>query len=252
MAVNKVVLKSGKVLMDTSGVTVTPGTLYKGKTALNAAGELIEGNMEQGEIHEVEQAVPQISVSSGGLIVASAAQEGGYVAEGAARAELQLETRGAAVITPSDVALIAVETGIYTTGDVIVKGDANLKEENIAEGVSIFGKVGTHRGGTGSSPVGEVMLMLSTSVEENSIGEVIYCMLENGSIKTVNDLSPAATKGVYAICGSFVAVRLNNDGVTVMTGSGAEVIRGIYSNDGSYWFVLQVTVEPGEAAWYTF
>lgn len=252
MAVNKVVLKSGKVLMDTSKVTVTRGTLYKGRTALNAAGELIEGEMEQGEIAEVEQAVPQISVSSGGLIVASAAQAGGYVAEGTAQAELQLETRGADEITPSDVDLIAAEAGVYTTGDVIVKGDANLKEENIAEGVSIFGKVGTYKGGTGSSQVGEVMLMLSTTVEGNSIGEIIHCMLENGSVKTVNDLSPAASKAVYAVCGSFVAVRLNNDGVTVMTGSGVDIIRGIYSNDGSYWCVLQVTAEPGEAAWYTF
>ena len=252
MAVNKVILKSGKVLIDTSGVTVTRGTLYKGKTALDAAGELIEGEMELGEINEVEQAVPQISVSSGGLIVASAAQEGGYVAEGTARAELQLETRGAAVITPSDADQVAAEKGVYTTGDVIVKGDANLKEENIAEGVSIFGKVGRHKGGEGSSSVGEVMMMLSTSVEENRIGEIIYCMLESGRIKTVNDTSPAATKAVYAVCGSFVAVRLNYDGVTVMTGQGVDLIHAIYSNDGSYWIVLKVTAEPGEPAWYTF
>lgn len=50
-------------------------------------------------------------------------------------------------ITPGTTAQTAVAAGRYVTGDVVVAGDANLVPENIAEGVSIFGVSGTHKGG---------------------------------------------------------------------------------------------------------
>lgn len=40
-----------------------------------------------------------------------------------------------------------VAAGIYLSGALTVKGDANWTEENIAEGVSMWGKVGTFKGG---------------------------------------------------------------------------------------------------------
>lgn len=48
MANNKIQLKSGEVLMDLSGDTVTPETLLAGATAHNAAGEPITGTAESG------------------------------------------------------------------------------------------------------------------------------------------------------------------------------------------------------------
>lgn len=48
MANNKIQLKSGEVLMDLSGDTVTPETLLAGTTAHNAAGEPITGTAESG------------------------------------------------------------------------------------------------------------------------------------------------------------------------------------------------------------
>lgn len=48
MANNKIQLKSGEVLMDLSGDTVTPETLLSGATAHNAAGEPITGTAESG------------------------------------------------------------------------------------------------------------------------------------------------------------------------------------------------------------
>lgn len=93
------------------------------------------------------QATPTISVSSAGLITASATQTAGYVAAGTKSATKQLTTQAAKTITPSTADQNAVASGVYTTGAVTVKGDANLKAANIAKGVSIFGVTGTHVGG---------------------------------------------------------------------------------------------------------
>lgn len=48
MANNKVQLSNGTVLMDTSGVTVSPDVLFEGYTALDKTGELIVGTAKQG------------------------------------------------------------------------------------------------------------------------------------------------------------------------------------------------------------
>lgn len=49
-------------------------------------------------------------------------------------------------ITPSTVDQI-IPSGIITKGDQIILGDINLKPENIAAGVTIFGITGTYTGG---------------------------------------------------------------------------------------------------------
>lgn len=117
------------------------GDLRSGKQLVGADGSVVSGALA-----EVQQAVPTISVSSGGLITASAKQSGGIIAAGSESATQQLPTQGAATITPGTTEQIAVPTQTYTTGAVKVAGDANLKAENIAEGVSIFGVQGAHSG----------------------------------------------------------------------------------------------------------
>lgn len=117
--------------------------LRSGKQLAGADGSVITGTLT-----EVAQATPSIAVSSGGLITASATQSGGIVAAGSKSATRQLTTQGAKTVTPGTTNQTAVASGRYTTGAVTVKGDANLKAENIAEGVSIFGVTGTHSGGT--------------------------------------------------------------------------------------------------------
>ena len=52
-------------------------------------------------------------------------------------------------MTPTTTNQTAVASGRYTTGNVVVAGDANFVPENIAEGVSIFGVMGTLAGGGG-------------------------------------------------------------------------------------------------------
>ena len=95
----------------------------------------------------VEQATPSISVSSAGLITASATQEAGYVSAGTKSATKQLATQAAQTITPG-TSNKTIASGRYLTGTQTIKGDSNLVAGNIKKGVSIFGVTGTHEGGT--------------------------------------------------------------------------------------------------------
>lgn len=89
------------------------------------------------------QATPSISVSSAGLITASATQTAGYVAAGTKSATKQLTTQAAKTVTPSTSNQTAVAKDTYTTGAITVAGDANLVAKNIVEGTKIFNVTGT-------------------------------------------------------------------------------------------------------------
>jgi hypothetical protein len=154
MGVNKVIYY-GEVLVDMSQVTVTPETLGKGATALDAKGELITGlhecevtepklqaktvtpttslqtvNPDSGydglskvtvnAMPKATQATPSISVSSTGLITAKSTQSAGYVASGTKQATKQLTVQAAKTITPTKSSQTAVASGRYTTGAVTV------------------------------------------------------------------------------------------------------------------------------------
>lgn len=77
---------------------------------------------------------PVISVSSGGLITATANGES---------ETKQLPTQAAKTVTPGTSNQTAVAAGMYTTGAVTVAGDADLVAGNIKSGVNIFGVAGT-------------------------------------------------------------------------------------------------------------
>lgn len=57
-----------------------------------------------------------------------------------------IPTQAAKTITPGTSSQVAIASKTYATGSVTVKGDANLKAENIIDGVSIFGVSGTYVG----------------------------------------------------------------------------------------------------------
>lgn len=114
------------------------GDLRSGKQLIGQDGSTVKGSLS-----EVTQATPSISVSSSGLITASATQSGGIVTAGTKSATKQLTTQAAKTVTPGASAQTAVSSGVYTTGAVTVAGDSNLVAGNIKSGVSIFGVSGT-------------------------------------------------------------------------------------------------------------
>lgn len=117
---------------------------------LLTAGKLCEEDITikvdiEPEVETVTQATPTISVSSNGLITASATQSAGYVEAGTKSSTKQLTTQESKTIIPSTNDQTAISDGIYAIGSVIVKGDSNLIPSNIKNGVSIFGVTGTYK-----------------------------------------------------------------------------------------------------------
>lgn len=94
MAGNIGEISDGIQLPDLSNPGVA-GDLRNGKQLVGADGGIITGTLA-----EVTQATPSISVSSSGLITASATQSGGIVEGGTKSATQQLTTQGAKTITP--------------------------------------------------------------------------------------------------------------------------------------------------------
>lgn len=84
-----------------------------------------------------KQETPVISVSSSGLITATAGDQS---------ATQQLPTQAARTIRPGTNTQTAVASGRYTTGNVTVAGSTNLVPANIKSGVNIFGVMGTFEG----------------------------------------------------------------------------------------------------------
>lgn len=123
-------------------LTVTENGTYTAPEGVDGYSP-ITVNVASEEIPAVEQATPSITVSTSGLITASATQEAGQVAAGTKSATKQLPTQAAQTITPG-TSNQKIDSGKYLTGVQTIKGDANLVASNIKKGVSIFDVAGSH------------------------------------------------------------------------------------------------------------
>lgn len=141
------------------------------------------GTAEDGtceEIPEVEQATPSITVSTSGLITASATQEAGQVAAGTKSATKQLTTQDAKTYTPgtSDQ---TIASGMYLSGVQTIEGDSDLVASNIKSGVSIFGVAGSYEGENTNGSSGGLAVrsgeVIDSTVIETGLSSVSYFML---------------------------------------------------------------------------
>ena len=130
-----------------------------------------------------EQAAPEISINSAGLITATA---------GTKSSTYQLAFQSAKTITPSTLDQIAVSSGHYTGGNITVKGDSNLVAENIVSGKSIFGISGTAEIGSAGSEAVEY------SENEDAIISRTITSYTNDRVKVIGD-------EVFAYCYSLTS-----------------------------------------------
>lgn len=277
--------------VDTSDATAAAGDILSGKTAyvdgekitgtiatktssnLTASGATVSvpagyyASAASKSVSTATQATPSISVSSAGLITASATQTAGYVAAGTKSATKQLTTQAAKTVTPSTSEQTAVASGVYTTGAVKVKGDANLVAENIASGVSIFGVAGTHtceatiiKGsflpsdvtnlklgsipitGLGGKPKGVFITQTSSIYQVSStyarhlaalakIDDVVYSISAQFTGSKLQFISETSTTPAY------YNLTLDDDGFTISNGTNGDNIY-LVNNTYSYFAIM--------------
>jgi hypothetical protein len=106
-----------------------------------------------------------------------------------------------------------IAAGTYCSGAQTIKGDANLKAENIAEGVSIFGVTGTHSGGSGGSGGGgvetlQIIVIGGTAFSDgNAEVDVVAPIYEGGVVHTTRQ-THQTTHNINS--GAFTNITVSN------------------------------------------
>ena len=174
---------SGKKFVDSAGTLQTGTIATKTSSNLTASGATVTvpagyyasqatKSISSGSAEIPATTIttnPTISINSIGKITASVSGtqsvtptvNAGYVSSGTAgtitisgSATKQLTTKATTTYIPT-ISDQTIERGTYLAGTQTIKGDANLKAENIKSGVSIFGVFGSYEGsGSGGSSSG--------------------------------------------------------------------------------------------------
>ena len=158
------------------------------------------------EIPTVPQAIPTVHVNESGVISVRADQQAGYVAEGHKIISQHLQLQPGITITPSKSSQVAVHSGYFTGGSVIVAGDQDLVPEKIANGANIFGVQGTYTG------LEDILVTRNFTTYSNSRVSVIGSYAFNrASITQVQfDNCNTIREGAFLQCSSLQSVHFPN------------------------------------------
>ena len=185
------------------------------------------------------QTTPSITINASGLITATATQSAGYVAAGSKSATKQLAFQPAKTITPTTTNQIAVSSGYYAGGNVMVKGDNNLVAGNIKSGVSIFGVTGNYEGGgsgSGDTKMEDGIITRAESVYTNnrvkSIGSYVFYYYSNLTSVSFPACTSIAGYAFYR-CSKLSQIYLTGSSLCTLAASTAFSGASIGSTTGS-------------------
>lgn len=197
--------------VDVAAISTTyvgSGVTRRSSSDLSASGATVSvpagyyPNQASKAVSGATQATPSITVSSGGLITASADQSAGYVSSGTKSATKQLTTQAAKTVTPSTSEQTAVNSGVYTTGVVKVAA-VPTETKSITEN------------GTYTPTSGKFFSSVTVNVPQSG-GMNVQCYHGMVSVKTTSysatgvKLTVAKT-GIYKV--SWMGCRNTNSGI---------------------------------------
>lgn len=135
--INKDFLLNGKypTLFDTSDATATASDILYPKTAYGPEGKIT------GSIQPVPQAVPQISVDTGGLVTATSTQTSGIIAAGIKTNTYQIPAKSASSITVNG-STVTIPAGYYPTQveKTVSSAGTDTSDATVSASDILFGK----------------------------------------------------------------------------------------------------------------